>query len=97
MDIQLTDFCMIKHCRFNSITLGISPASSYCSGYPFSFHDYMRHKDKLITVPLCILILKLGRGGGGGGEKGEDRGKQIASNLTEKMMVLHENMQNRAF
>ena len=30
---------------------------------------------------------------GGGG----DRGKQIASNLTEKMMVLHENMQNRAF
>ena len=89
MDIQLTDFCMIKHCCFNSITLGISPASSYCSGYPFSFHDYMRHKDKLITVPLCIL--KQGRGGGGGG------GGQIASNLTEKMMVLHENMQNRAF
>ena len=28
---------------------------------------------------------------------GEDRGKQIASNLTEEMMVLHENMQNRAF
>ena len=79
MDIQLTDFCMIKHCCFNSLTLGISPASSYCSGYLFSFHDYMRHKDKLITVPLCIL--KLGRGEGGGGE---DRGKQIASNLTEK-------------
>ena len=78
MDIQLTDFCMIKHCCFNNLTLGISPASSYCSGYPFSFHDYMRHKDKLITVPLCIL--KLGGGGGGGG----DRGKQIASNLTEK-------------
>ena len=95
MDIQLTDFCMIKHCCFNSITLGISPASSYCSGYPFSFHDYMRHKDKLITVPLCIL--KLGRGGGGGGESGEDMGKQIASNLTEKMMMLHENMQHRAF
>ena len=92
MDIQLTDFCMIKHCCFNSITLGISPASSYCSGYPFSFHDYMRHKDKLITVPLCIL--KQGQGVRGGGE---DRGKQIASNLTEKMMVLHENMQNRAF
>ena len=90
MDIQLTDFCMIKHCCFNSIILGISPASSYCSGYPFSFHDYMRHKDKLITVPLCIL-----KEGGGG--SGEDRGKQIASNLTEKMMVLHENMQNRAF
>ena len=36
-----------------------------------------------------------GGGGGGGGER--DRGKQIASNLTEKMMVLHENMQNRAF
>ena len=89
MDIQLTDFCMIKHCCFNSITLGISPASSYCSGYPFSFYDYMRHKDKLIIVPLCIL--KLGWGWGG------DRGKQIASNLTEKMMVLHENMQNRAF
>ena len=35
-------------------------------------------------------------GGGGGG--GKDKGKQIASNLTEKMMmVLHENMQNRAF
>ena len=83
MDIQLTDFCMIKHCCFNSITLGISPASSYCSGYPFSFHDYMRHKDELIIVPLCIL--KLGRGGGGvGGKSGEDRGKQIASNLTEK-------------
>ena len=99
MDIQLTDFCMIKHCCFNSITLGISPASTYCSGYPFSFHDYMRHKDKLITVPLCIL--KQGRGGrvGRGGDlgSGEDRGKQIASNLTEKMMVLHENMQNRAF
>ena len=95
MDIQLTDFCMIKHCCFNSITVGISPASSYCSGYPFSFHDYMRHKDKLITVPLCIL--KLGRGGGGDLGSGEDRGKQIASNLTEKMMVLHENMQNRAF
>ena len=77
MDIQLTDFCMIKHCCFNSITLGISPASSYCSGYPFSFHDYMRHKDKLITAPLCIL--KLRRVGGG-----KDRGKQIASNLTEK-------------
>ena len=91
MDIQLTDFCMIKHCCFNSITLGISPTSSYCSGYPFSFHDYTGHKDKLITVPLCIL--NLGGGGGGGG----DRGKQIASNLTEKMMVLHENMQNRAF
>ena len=91
MDIQLTDFCMIKHCCFNSITLGISPASSYCSGYSFSFHDYMRHKDKLITVPLCIL--KRGGGGGGGG-------KQIASNLTEKndgVTVLHENMQNRAF
>ena len=66
MDIQLTDFCMIKHCCFNSITLGISPASSYCSGYPFSFHDYMRHKDKLITVPLCILKLGRGRGVGGG-------------------------------
>ena len=52
----------------------------------------MRHKDKLITVPLCIL--KLGRGVCVGGR---DRGKQIASNLTEKMMVLHENMQNRAF
>ena len=98
MDIQLTDFCMIKHCCFNSITLGISPASSYCSGYPFSFHDYMRHKDKLITVPLCILKLgQVGGGGGGGLGSGEDRGKQIASNLTEKMMVLHENMQNRAF
>ena len=97
MDIQLTDFCMIKHCCFNSITLGISPASSYCSGYPFSFHDYMKHKDKLITVPLCILKLGRGGGGGGGGGSGEDRGKQIASNLTEKMMVLHENMQNRAF
>ena len=95
MDIQLTDFCMIKHCCFNSITLGISPASSYYSGYPFSFHDYMRHKDKLITVPLCIL--KLGRGVCVGGGGGRDRGKQIASNLTEKMMVLHENMQNRAF
>ena len=93
MDIQLTDFCMIKHCCFNSITLGISPASSYCSGYPFSFHDYMRHKDKLITVPLCILK----QGGGGDLGSGEDREKQIASNLTEKMMVLHENMQNRAF
>ena len=77
------------------MTLGISTASSYCSRYPFSFHDYMRHKDKLITVPLCIL--KLGQGAGGGGGNGEDRGKQIASNLTEKMMVLHENMQNRAF
>ena len=37
----------------------------------------------------CVCV-----GGGGGGR---DRGKQIASNLTEKMMVLHENMQNRAF
>ena len=56
----------------------------------------MIHKDKQITVPLCIL--KLGRGGGRGDlGSGEDRGKQIASNLTEKMMVLHENMQNRAF
>ena len=55
----------------------------------------MIHKDKQITVPLCIL--KLGRGGGGDLGSGEDRGKQIASNLTEKMMVLHENMQNRAF
>ena len=38
-------------------------------------------------------------GGGGGGDlgSGEYRGKQIASKLTEKMMVLHENMQNRAF
>ena len=35
--------------------------------------------------------------GGGDLRSGEDRGKQIASNLTEKMMVLHENMQNRAF
>ena len=34
-------------------------------------------------------------GGGGGG--GGDRGRQIASKLTEKMMVLHDNMQNRAF
>ena len=34
---------------------------------------------------------RAGGGGGGGG------GGQIASNLTEKMMVLHENMQNRAF
>ena len=36
-------------------------------------------------------------GGGGGLGSGEDRGKQIASNLTEKVVVLHENMQNRAF
>ena len=36
-------------------------------------------------------------GGGGDLGSGEDRGKQIASNLTEKMMLLHENMQNRAF
>ena len=28
---------------------------------------------------------------------GEDRGKQIASTLTEKMVVLHDNMQNCAF
>ena len=34
---------------------------------------------------------RVGRGGGGGGG-----GEQIASNLTEKMIVLHENMQNRA-
>ena len=37
------------------------------------------------------------RAGGGGGGEGKDKGKQIASNLTEKRMVLHENMQNRAF
>ena len=39
-------------------------------------------------------------GWGAGGRdlgSGEDRGKQIASNLTEKMMVLHDNMQNHAF
>ena len=47
----------------------------------------MRHKDKLITVPL----------GGGDLGSGEDRGKQMASNLTEKVVVLRENMQNRAF
>ena len=35
--------------------------------------------------------------GSGGLGSGEDRGKQIASDLTEKMMVLHENMQNHAF
>ena len=58
----------------------------------------MRHKDKLITVPLCISKQERagGRGGGDLG-RGEDRGKQIASNLTEKVVVLHENMQNPAF
>ena len=55
----------------------------------------MRHNGKLITVPLCIL--KLGRWGGGDLGSGEDRGKQIASNLTEKVVLLQVNMQNRAF